>query len=127
MKLSKFELEVMQIFWDLGEAIVPDVHRRIAETRGISYSAVKTIVDRLEEKGALLRIRTYGRTILYGPATDRAKVARPLVKEIMKSLFSGSVRPLVSHALADEDLSAEDIAYLEQLLAEKKRDLGGGT
>ena len=123
MKLSKFEQEVMEVVWEEGEVVVPDVHRKISEKRNISYSSVKTMFDRLEEKGAVKRIRNYGRTILYGANVTQEDRARSLVKDFMKQVFEGSVRPLVSHALADETLNAADIDYLEQLVAQKKRDL----
>ncbi|MDJ0836417.1 MAG: BlaI/MecI/CopY family transcriptional regulator [Acidobacteriota bacterium] len=126
MKLSDFELEVMQFFWKEGEAIVPDLHAAIAADRRVSYSTVKTIVDRLEEKGAVKRIRTYGRTILYGPAVTRDKVTRPLVKDFVHRLFNGRVRPMISQVLADEELSLDDLAYLEALIAKKKQQKSEG-
>ena len=106
---------------------MPDLHQAIAADRKVSYSTVKTIVDRLEEKGAVKRIRTYGRTILYGPAITEDQLTRPLVKDFVHRLFNGRVRPMISHVLADEELSMDDIAYLEDLIAkEKQKKQGGG-
>ena len=121
MKLSDFELEVMHLFWQEGEVIVPDLHAAIAAERKVSYSTVKTIVDRLEEKGAVKRIRTYGRTILYGAAITQDDISRPLVKDFMHRLFNGSIRPMISHVLADEELSMDDLAFLETVIAKKKK------
>lgn len=126
MKLSEFELEVMDIIWDSGEAVIADVHEKIAERRKVAYSTVKTIFARLEEKGALERVRTYGRTVLYRPTLAREDVARPLVKDFMNRLFGGGFRQMVSHALADEKLSSEDIRYLEELIARKRDELEDG-
>lgn len=53
MKLSDFELEVMQIMWTDGPMIATEVHQAIAEKRKVAYSTVKTIIDRLEEKERL--------------------------------------------------------------------------
>ena len=124
MKLSEFELEVMDIVWELGEAVIADVHAVIEKRRKLAYSTVKTIFSRLEEKGALERVRTYGRTVLYRPSLRRDEVAGPLVKDFMNRLFGGGFRQMVSHALADETLSPEDIAYLEALIASKKDEIG---
>ena len=126
MKLSDFELEVMQVFWSYGETTAPEVHARIAADHQVTYSTVKTIIDRLEEKGAVVRVRQYGRTILYRPEIRREQLAAPMVKSFVGKLFGGNVRPLFSQALAAEDLTLDDIAYLERILAEKKRDLEDG-
>ena len=67
MKLSNFELEVMRLIWRDKEVIVPELHKELEQEKKLSYSTFKTIVDRLEQKGAKERIRTYGRTIFYGP------------------------------------------------------------
>jgi len=124
MKLSEFEIEVMDIVWELGEAVIADVHAVLEKRRKLAYSTVKTIFSRLEDKGALERVRNYGRTVLYRPTLRRDEVARPLVKDFMNRLFGGGFRQMVSHALADEKLSAEDIAYLEALIAAKKDEIG---
>jgi BlaI family penicillinase repressor len=127
MNLSNFELEVMRLIWRDKEAIVPDLHRELAAERDISYSTVKTIVDRLEEKGAIKRLRTYGRTILYGPAIAEKALAKPLVNDLLRRLFGGEARPLISHLLKDENLSLDDLAYLEEVIARKREGLGDET
>jgi BlaI family penicillinase repressor len=127
VNLSNFELEVMRLIWRDKEVIVPDLHRELAQDRDLSYSTVKTIVDRLEEKGAINRIRTYGRTILYGPAIAEKTLAKPLVNDLLRRLFGGEARPLISHLLKDENLSLDDLAYLEDVIARKRKDLGGDS
>ena len=123
MNLSNFELEVMRLIWRDKEVIVPDLHRELAEERDITYSTVKTIVDRLEEKGAITRLRTYGRTILYGPAIAEKSLAKPLVNDLLRRLFGGEARPFISHLLKDENLSLDDLSYLEEVIAKKRQGL----
>ncbi|MCE2461232.1 MAG: BlaI/MecI/CopY family transcriptional regulator, partial [Pseudomonadales bacterium] len=50
MKLSEFELDVMQQIWRNEECSAPEVHRELGEARDVTYSTVKTIIDRLERK-----------------------------------------------------------------------------
>lgn len=122
-KLSDLELEVMRLVWRDKEVIVPDLHRELARDRDISYATVKTIVNRLEEKKAIRRIRTYGRTILYGPLIKESTLARPIVRDVLRRLFGGEPRPLISHLLKEEALSAEDLDYLESEIAKQRRKL----
>ena len=121
MKLSDFEMEVMQVIWGEGECVAPDIHRKILEERDVSYYSVKTIIDRLEEKGAVQRLRTYGRTILYGPLVDREEVTGPVVRRFIKRMFAGKALPLISHVLADEELSDKDLDRLEAMVARKRK------
>jgi BlaI family transcriptional regulator, penicillinase repressor len=120
-KLSDLELEVMRLIWRDREVIVPDLHRELARDRDISYATVKTIVNRLEEKGAIARIRTYGRTILYGPLIKESTLAKPIVKDVLRRLFGGQARPMISHLLKAEELSLEDLQYLESQISEQRQ------
>jgi len=123
VNLSNLELDVMRLIWRDKEVIVPDLHRELEKDRELSYSTVKTIVDRLEEKGAIGRIRTYGRTILYGPLIQEKELAKPMVKDLLRRVFGGEARPMISHLLKDEALSLDDLAYLEKIIAKKRKDL----
>ena len=123
MKLSDFELEVMQIMWTDGPMIATEVHQAIAEKRKVAYSTVKTIIDRLEEKGAVRRNRTYGRTILYESVIEKEDLAKPMVHSFIDKLFMGNVRPLFSHVLKEEEVTLDDVAYLESILANKRLEL----
>lgn len=123
MKLSAFELEVMRLVWRDQEVIAPDIHRELTQDRDITYSTVKTIIDRLEDKGAIERLRTYGRTILYGPTVDESSLAQPMVKDLIRKLFGGEARPMINHLLHDEDLTLDDLAYLEKTISEVRKEL----
>jgi len=123
MKLSDFELAVMHVVWDHAPLSAPEIHEKILADRQVSYSTVKTIVDRLEDKGALHRARMEGRTIIYAPSISQKSLSQPMVTSFVNKLFGGNVRPLFNHALAEENVTLEDIAYLETILAEKKQAL----
>jgi BlaI family penicillinase repressor len=121
MRLSDFELDVMTSFWNDGERSAPEVFKLLGQERGVTYSTIKTIIDRLEAKGALLRTRNEGRTIFYKSAVKRDKVHKPLVKSFLRRVYGNDLRPLFAHLLRDESLSEEELSYLRQLLKENKR------
>jgi BlaI family penicillinase repressor len=123
VRLSDLELEVMRLIWRDKEVIVPELHLELASDRDVSYATVKTIVNRLEEKGAIARIRTYGRTILYGPLIKDSTLARPIVRDVVRRLFGGQARPMISHLLKAEKLSLEDLEYLEHEISEQREKL----
>ncbi len=123
MELSDFELEVMQILWQLGESSAPDIHKAIEKKRSVAYSTVKTIIDRLEKKGALKRTGQQGRTIFFTAAIEKNQYRKPIIRDFINRVFLGNSKPLVAHILEEEELSKEDIQYLEAILKEKKKEL----
>jgi len=123
VELSNFELEVMQLFWSNPESTAPEIHQIITSKRTVSYSTVKTIIDRLEKKGALNRSRQEGRTIFYNPSVERNQLRKPMIKDFIDRVFLGKSKPLVAHILQEESFSLEDISYLESLLKERKKEL----
>jgi BlaI family transcriptional regulator, penicillinase repressor len=121
VRLSEFELDVMTHFWNDRELSAPELFERIGAERGVAYSTVKTIVDRLEEKGAIERIANRGRTIVYAPIVKQERVRKPLVKAFLRRLFGNDLRPLFAQLLRDEKLSEDDLAYLRELIADAQR------
>lgn len=122
MRLSEFELDVMTHFWNDRELSAPELFDRIGPERGVAYSTVKTIVDRLEQKGAIERVANRGRTIIYAPVVKRERVRKPLVKSFLRRLFGNDLRPLFAQLLQDEKLSGEELEYLRKLVAEAERN-----
>jgi BlaI family penicillinase repressor len=121
MKLSEFELDVMAHFWSDGDLSAPELFERFGEARGVTYSTVKTIVDRLEQKGAIERVSKDGRTIFYRPAVKQERLQKPLLKSLVRRLFGGDLRPLFAQLLRDERLSDEDLEYVQKLVAEARK------
>lgn len=122
-KLSDFELEVLQHFWQMRQASTPEIHREIAANRDVKYSTVRTIVDRLEQKAAIERLPLKGRAVIFRPLLTRAEVKTPMTRKFIERVFGGDSRSLLSHLLDDEALNAEDIAYLESIIARRKKVL----
>lgn len=123
MALSDFELEVMQLFWQLEHASAPQIHKILETERDVKYSTVKTIIDRLEKKSAITRIQSQGRTIIYAPLMEKKNVRTPLIKDFIKRVFLGKSRPLVAQIIEQEKLSVDDIEYLENILKARKEEI----
>jgi BlaI family transcriptional regulator, penicillinase repressor len=120
MRLSDFELEVMTHFWRDGELSAPALFERIGPMKGVAYSTVKTIVDRLEKKGAIERVANRGRTILYAPAVKQERVRKPLVRAFLRRVFGDDLKPLFAQLLRDEKLSDEELDFLRRLVSEAR-------
>jgi len=112
--LSRFELQCLRSLWARGEGSVRDLHADLPDPP--SYSTVRKIFERLEEKRAIVRVRRDGKAWVYRPAISRPAMIRKEVRRFLDAVFDGSAAPLVAH-LADMDaLSIEDLREIEQRL-----------
>ena len=117
ISLTKFELEVMEILWNLEEASVREVQEAIHERKRPAYTTVQTIFARLEEKGAVRRTRKIGNAYLFEPLIERTSVYRRMVDDFL-DLFGGSAQPVVARLVETGKLTLEDLKALED--AKKK-------
>jgi BlaI family penicillinase repressor len=113
--LSKAELEIARIVWELKDASVRQVFDALPAGRDIDFTTVQTYLRRLEEKG-YLNVRLEGRNRMYSPKVRPQTVIRETVEEMVDLLFGGSAMPLVKHLVEDSKLSSKDIEQLRQLL-----------
>ena len=110
--LTKFETEVMTVLWRLGEATVRELQDAIDRVERPAYTTVQTIVQRLEQKGAVRRTRKAGNALYFEPAITRKSVYRRLVDELL-DLIGGS-QPLVAHLVETGKLSLDDLKAIEK-------------
>lgn len=120
MQLSDLEIDVMNVIWGKGECSAPEVHQALVSDKGVTYSTIKTIIDRLEKKGAITRTRSEGRTIYIQPAVSPEAVQQSMLERLVNHVFAGQRRPLFTQLLRDEELSAEDVKYIEALLKQRQ-------
>ena len=113
LRLTRFELEIMDFVWSLGEASVREIQEAIPEDDRPAYTTVQTIIQRLEQKGAVRRTRKIGNALMFEPLITRKSAYRRLIDELL-DLFGGSAQPVVAHLLESGKLTLEDIKALEK-------------
>lgn len=113
--LSKGEMEVARLLWELGEATVRQVHEALPAERTIDFTTVQTYLRRLDAKGY---VRTWleRRTRVYAPKVKPATVIRETVNDLVDRLFGGETLPLVQHLIEERGIGGEGLAELRQLL-----------
>src|SRR5262245_41502332 len=118
IKLTKFELELMEVLWELGSGAIREIHEALPEKRRPAYTTVQTIIRRLEEKGAVRQVKKIGNALIFEPAVTRQAAHRRLIDELL-AVFGGSARPLMAHLAEAGKLSLEDVRELESLLSQR--------
>ncbi|HWX42204.1 MAG TPA: BlaI/MecI/CopY family transcriptional regulator [Blastocatellia bacterium] len=119
IRLTKFEMEVMGPLWGLGRASVREIQELLPEKKRPAYTTVQTIVRRLEEKGAVRRVKKIGNAFIFEPLVTRQAAHSRLITELLE-VFGGSARPLMSHLAETGKLSLEDLKELEEAMAKSK-------
>jgi len=85
--LPRREREIFEILCSVGEASAADVRERMADAP--SYSAVRTLLSRLESKG-LVRHRTVDQAYVYRSVPQAEQVKESVLRQLVKNFFDGS-------------------------------------
>ncbi|MGH9360510.1 MAG: BlaI/MecI/CopY family transcriptional regulator [Thermoanaerobaculia bacterium] len=123
LDLGRRERQLMEVVYRRGRATVGEVLASLPDPP--SYSAVRTMLGKLERKG-LLRHVADGARYVYVPTTPKAAAQRTTLRRVVRSLFDGSTSRAVT-ALLDlraDDLSEEELdalaARIEALRGEER-------
>ncbi len=121
--LSRFEMQCLRLLWDHQEASVRDIHAALKDPP--SYSTVRKIFERLEEKGAVERSGRQGKALIYRSRVGASAMIRKEIGRFLDVFFDGSGAPLVAHLADMEAVSAEDLRQLEEILRDHETDPDG--
>lgn len=119
-KFSKPELEVMEEFWSHGRLSIREVQESFPAASRPPYTSVQTIVYRLEEQGALRRVRKIGNAHIFEAVTSRQE-ARGRVLDNLLSLFGGRTQTVMAHLVESGKLTRHDIREAEKLINDLER------
>jgi predicted transcriptional regulator len=113
--LAKAEWSVMEALWARATGTATEMQRDLAETRGWAYSTVKTMLDRLVEKG-YVKSRRVGNVYEYSPKIKRKSVVARIIDDVYDRVLEGSLEPLMDRLLKAGRLSRQDSEQLRGML-----------
>ncbi|MDP9080554.1 MAG: BlaI/MecI/CopY family transcriptional regulator [Bacteroidota bacterium] len=113
-ELTKAEEQVMQILWQLKEAMVKDIIEEMPDPKP-AYNTVSTVVRVLEGKG-FIDHKAYGNSHVYFPAISDADYKKFTFDKMMKNYFSDSYKSLVSFIVDEKDLGVKELDELTKLI-----------
>ena len=117
--LSQSQREIMEIVWGRGEVSANDVREILAEKRNLAKNTVRTVLERMEEKG-WLKHREDGRTYLYSAAQPREASIGQKVLEVVEHVCGGSPEELMTALLDYRGLTAQELKRIRAMLDEAK-------
>lgn len=115
--LTKAEMIVMEALWSIGHsASVSDVLDRYCEPKP-AYTTIATFLKVLTLKGFVeAKKKSTGKTLFYTPLITKERYRRQVMKEVKDSLFGGSAKSLVDFFVHEEQLTAEELQDLLDMI-----------
>ena len=116
--LTKAEMEVMNVLWDVSQALT--VHEIVAQypEPQPAYTTVGTFLKILEAKGYVEHHRkdVTGRTFYYSPMLTREKYTTQVLNDVKNTLFGNSAKRFCSFLIQNEELSESDLKEILELI-----------
>ncbi len=117
--ISEAEWKVMKLLWERAPQPAYDLAARLAEQEDWHPSTVKTLLGRLQKKGAVT-VERYKNLFLYSPALTEADCAAREADSLLDRVFGGALEPLLLHFARREKLTPADIDRLKRTLRQAK-------
>lgn len=118
-EISDAEWDVMNVLWSADAPLsANDVVERLAGLRDWSPRTVKTLLNRLINKGALA-YEAQGKRYLYRPRASREQCVREETRSFLSRVFANAPGAMLLQFVEQAKLSPDEVAALRKLLDKK--------
>jgi BlaI family transcriptional regulator, penicillinase repressor len=120
IEIADSEWAILKVVWEKEPCTAPDVTEALQKSRGWAYSTVRTTMDRMVAKG-LLKSGKIRHMDLYSSAISQKQAQKGELLSTMKRAFNDALTPMLQCLIESRGLSAEELAALEKMLKEKRK------
>ena len=113
--IGRVQLEVLQYVADHHPVRVGEVAEHFARTEGKARTTILTVMEKLREKGYLIRKKRKG-TFHYSPRLAKSDLMASVVQRFVEESLGGSVSPFIAYLAKSGKLSKSEMASLENLV-----------
>lgn len=110
----------MDSLWDRGRLSIREVQESFPESERPAYTTIQSSVYRLEEKGAVRRVRKIGNAHIFEAVVSQQDAGGRLIDDLL-SLFGGRTQPVMAHLAESGKLTLDDIREAEKLIRDLQR------
>lgn len=114
-KLSKLELQIMDVLWERGIVSIREIQEGFPEKKRPAYTTIQTTVYRLEAKKAVRRVKKISNAHMFEAVVSRGAAHRRLIDDIL-SLFGGRSQPVMAQLIESGKLTLEDVEEARRTL-----------
>jgi len=119
--LGELQRAVIEVVWELGEASVHQVRKRLARRKRLAYTTILTAMQKLEKAG-WLRHRTQGKSYIYLPTRTREEAGANSVRRFAERVFDGDALLMFQHLVRQSTLSDEELRELRKMIDQKRKE-----
>lgn len=120
---GQLQRAVIEIVWELGEASVRQVWKRLCLKKELAYTTVLTAMQRLERAG-WLKHRVEGKKNVYLPTRTRAQAGAKSVQKFIHRMFNGNALIMFRQLVEQGELSDDELGELQKLINKKRKERG---
>ncbi|MBQ2931638.1 MAG: BlaI/MecI/CopY family transcriptional regulator [Clostridia bacterium] len=118
ISIGDAELEIMKVIWKAKDPITSLDIGKDVEDKGWKKTTIATFLTRLVEKGALSADKQ-GKLYYYTPLISEKEYRKSQTKNLIKTLYNGSVRDFAVSFFEEQKLSDKDIQELKAIFEDK--------
>ena len=124
--LGDQELALLRFVSEHGPITTGEAAAKYGEPNGLARSTIETVLSRLHKKGYLTRTKKAS-VLRYEAVLEPQEVMGGLVEQFVEKTLGGSLVPLVTYFVSQNQLSDTEIAELQLLVSKlesgkKERD-----
>ena len=126
VELTEVEWEIMKVVWEKQPCAAGTVQETLAKNKDRAYSTVKTLMDRMTEKG-FLQIEKIRNVQLFRSCISEVDAKRGEFRKMLKRAFDGALTPMMQFLIEHEGISKKQASELRRLVskaAERKERKG---
>jgi predicted transcriptional regulator len=116
-RLSNLEMRIMEVLWANGEQSVREIQENFPAKKRPAYTTVQTMVQRLETKKAVRRVKKIATAFIFEAAIPRDVARRRLIDDFL-AIFGGETQPIMTHLIEAGKLTLEDVQDAEKHIRE---------
>lgn len=117
MHITTAESQVMEALWRQGPLTADDLVAEVGAAQSWGAATVKTLINRLLKKKAIVSERVDGRH-RYRALAQRADYVQAESQGLLDRLFDGQLAPLIAHFAQHRSLKPDELARLKRLISE---------
>ncbi|MEW6158126.1 MAG: BlaI/MecI/CopY family transcriptional regulator [Verrucomicrobiota bacterium] len=120
VELTGSEWTIIKAVWDKEPCTAPDIQQHLEKQTEWTYSTVRTLMDRMAEKGLLAAAKVRNQTV-FRSAVTRQQAQRGELLYALKHAFNGALTPMVQCLIDTTNISGQELAEIEKLIRQRKK------
>jgi BlaI family penicillinase repressor len=116
-RISEAEWEVVKVLWKKSPKTANEIVKILSKKTSWKRETIRTLINRLVQKKAV-GFEKKGRQYHYFPLLTEDACIREENKSFLKRVHGGSIEPMLTSFVEEEQLSSEKIARLRRILDE---------